>query len=482
MLNWVLLLFVGLAQIAASVHALFYKRDPKAAWAWIVTCMLLPPFGPVLYVLLGINRVQTKAQQLKWQWPFLRSSTATDEAFEEDDSQPPELEPLLARHSVPSRSHIAQISQAVTQRPLLGGNLVQPLYNGEQAYPSMLAAINRAKSRVYLATYIFDTDKTGRRFIRALTSAVERGVEVKVLLDGVGEYYSRPRAGKLMQRQGIPFARFLPVRLTSPFPFLNLRNHRKLLIVDGNTGFTGGMNIGDRHLLEDSENKRPARDVHFLVQGPVVSQMEEAFLEDWGFATRERQLPLSTNIQAHGEATCRTITVGPNEDLNKLNVILSGAVSVANRSINIMTPYFLPPRELIGALQTAALRGIEVNIVLPEKNNLPFVHWATRNMLWELLTYGVRVFYQPPPFTHSKLFVLDDYYTILGSANLDPRSLRLNFEVVLEVFDSDLGCRLSDHIRSTISVSQETSLEEVDSRPYHERFRDSLCWIFSPYF
>jgi cardiolipin synthase len=125
---------------------------------------------------------------------------------------------------------------------------------------------------------------------------------------------------------------------------------------------------------------------------------------------------------------------------------------------------------------------VEVNVVLPEHNNLPFVHWATRNMLWELLLYGVRVYYQPPPFAHTKLFVLDDFYTILGSANLDPRSLRLNFEVVLEVFEEELGRSMSEHIRSTIEASRQVTLREVDSRSLPARFRDSLCWLFSPYF
>ena len=147
-----------------------------------------------------------------------------------------------------------------------------------------------------------------------------------------------------------------------------------------------------------------------------------------------------------------------------------------------MTPYFLPPREMIGALQSAALRGVEVNIVLPAHNNLPFVHWATRNMLWELLLYGVNVYYQPPPFAHTKLFVLDDYYTLIGSANLDPRSLRLNFEVVLEIYEEELGQSMSRHVRSTIAESRKVTLSEVDGRPLPERFRDSLCWLFSPYF
>ena len=482
MLNTALIFFLVVTQIAAATHALIYKRDPKASWAWIVTCLLLPPVGPLLYILLGINRVRTKAQRLSWKWPiFLPGSPYTYAV--DNTSRLREAENVLCRHTIPPHFHpIAHISEAVTQRPLLGHNDIQALFNGEEAYPAMVSAIHGARRRIYLGTYIFDTDKVGREIIEALASAVERGVEVKVLVDAVGELYSRPRAGKLLKRHGIPFARFLPVKLTSPSPFINLRNHRKLLIVDGGIGFTGGMNIRGKHMVRDPENPHPTRDIHFRLQGAIVSQMEEVFLEDWGFATGETREDLTAEVESAGQAVCRTITVGPDQDLNKLNLILSGAVSLASKSVNIMTPYFLPPRELTGALQSAALRGVEVNIILPEQNNLPFVHWATRNMLWEFLLYGVNVYYQPPPFAHTKLFVLDDFYTILGSANLDPRSLRLNFEIVQEVFEEELGRGMTEHIRSTIAASRQVTLREVDSRSFPERFRDSLSWLFSPYY
>ena len=482
MFNAVLLFFLAVMQVAAATHALMYKRDPKAAWAWIVTCLVLPPVGPLLYILLGINRVRTKAQRLKWHWPVFLPGSPYSQAIN-SSSEVCDASNLFCKHTIPPHFHpIAITSEAVTQRPLLGHNSIQALRNGEEAYPAMLEAIRGARRRIYLATYIFDTDRIGREFIEALAAAVSRGVEVKVLLDAVGELYSRPRAGKLLQRYGVPFARFLPVKLTSPSPFINLRNHRKLLIVDGGTGFTGGMNIRGKHLVRDSENRHPARDIHFRLQGAIVSQMEEIFLEDWGFATGETLQGLTAEVTSPGRAICRSVTVGPNQDLNKLNVILSGALSLASKSVHIMTPYFLPPRELIGAMQSAALRGVEVNVVLPEKNNLPFVHWATRNMLWEVLLYGVNVYYQPPPFDHTKLFVLDEYYTIFGSANLDPRSLRLNFEMVLEAYEEELGRSMSEHVRGTIETSRKVTLAEVDSRSLPERFRDSLCWLFSPYF
>lgn len=183
----------------------------------------------------------------------------------------------------------------------------------------------------------------------------------------------------------------------------------------------------------------------------------------------------------HGEALCRTVVDGPNEDIDKLAMILMGATAVARRRIFIMTPYFLPSRDLVGALQTAALRGVDVRILLPAKNNLPYVKWASDNMLWMLLKEGVRIFYQPPPFVHTKLFLIDDYYAIIGSANIDPRSLRLNFEMVLEVYDPKLNHDLAERFTQAMAASRETSLAEMDGRPLPVKVRDSLCWLFTPY-
>jgi cardiolipin synthase len=241
------------------------------------------------------------------------------------------------------------------------------------------------------------------------------------------------------------------------------------------------MNIGDRHLAQNFENPSRVVDVHFRVQGPVVAQIEQVFLEDWHFATGEHTLQSYVPVRNMGEAVCRTIVEGPNEDLDSLATILVGVVSSVHRRLSIMTPYFLPSRELIGALKAAALRGVAVNVILPAKNDIPFVHWATRNMLWELLERGIRVHYQPPPFVHTKLLVVDGAYAQIGSANIDPRSLRLNFELVIEVYNKLFAESLETHVRDAIARSREISLEEVDRRPLPVKTRDALAWLFSPY-
>ncbi|MBI5895612.1 MAG: PLDc N-terminal domain-containing protein [Desulfobacterales bacterium] len=472
---WFLIGCILLFSWANALHALLYKRDSRAALAWIAVCIMFPPVGALFYFLFGINRVRTHGQRLGGPLTLLLHMGA--EAAEEG------LAPHIPPSAVPEAFQpIANLSDHITRQPLLGGNRVTALSNGEEAFPSMLAAIERARQSVYLSTYIFDTNPTGRRFIAALQAAVARQVDVRVILDGVGEYYSRPRAGRLLKRAKVPVARFFPPRLLPPSLFINLRNHRKILVVDGAEGFTGGMNIGDRHLAADSSKADRVEDLHFRVAGPVVAQMEQIFLADWRLCTgREEPLPVRSGDVRVGNAYCRAVADGPDDQIDKLAMILVGAAAAARERIFLMTPYFLPNRALVGALQSAALRGVTVRILLPAKNNLPYVKWASDNMLWELLQHGVRIAYQPPPFVHTKLFVVDDVYSIIGSANIDPRSLRLNFEMVLEIFDADLNRALRGRFVQALARSRETSLAEMDGRSLPVRIRDAWCWLFTPY-
>jgi cardiolipin synthase len=287
----------------------------------------------------------------------------------------------------------------------------------------------------------------------------------------------------LLKKQDVQTALFLPPSLIPPAIHINLRNHRKILTVDGETAFTGGMNIGDRHLAAAEDNPSRVKDIHFQFSGPVVHQIEAMFLEGWNFSTRQEEDPPSVpgGAPRAGDAICRAIIDGPGEDFGRLAKILVGAVSAAHHEILIMNPYFLPSREMIGALQAAALRGVEVIVLLPAKSNLPFVDWATRNMLWEILQWGIRVYYQPPPFVHSKLFVVDGCYAQVGSANLDSRSLRLNFELAIEIFDSKIAGQMAEFGRSCRAQSKEISIMDVDGRTIPIKVRDALAWLFSPY-
>jgi len=458
----------------AALHALLWKRDPRAAAGWMTVCLLVPWLGALAYALLGVNRLATHGQKLGERWPDPGPVPAGAAA----DAGPGPQHGGLA----PDLVELSRVGGTVTRLPLVGGNRVQPLHGGEQAYPAMLSAIAQARRAVWLSTYIFDTDASGRDFIDALAAAAGRGLDVRVIVDGIGERYSRPRAGRLLEERGVRVGRFLPPSLLRPNLHMNLRDHRKLLVLDGERAFTGGMNIGDRHLAGRTENPRRVVDLHFGVEGPVVAHMERTFLQDWAFVTGgPAEARPAGGRAAAGAARCRGVADGPNEDIDRLSWILHGAVSAARRRLVIMTPYFIPDRPLITALVAVALRGVRIDVILPGKNNLPYCHWATRHLLWELVSHGVRVWYQPPPFVHSKLMLVDDGYALIGSANLDPRSLRLNFEFDLEVFDTGFNRQLSLHAERCMAESRPVTLEELDGRSVPERLRDALARLASPY-
>ena len=471
----VVLLHVTLA-VAAAGHALVYKRDSRSALGWIGMCVVFPVAGPVLYFLFGVNRVHTRARRMIRDAPFRLGVGYERGEYGSRDS-------VLDTDSVePKWRVLARVSGALTRRPLVNGNQVDPLHNGEAAYPAMLEAIDQAHERVVLSTYIFETNASGRRFIDALANAQRRGVDVRVLIDGVGELYALPWAGQLLRERGVRTERFMRPSLWPPRVDINLRNHRKILSVDGETAFIGGMNIGDRHLLGAGATRNPVVDLHFRLRGPVVSQIETVFAEDWRFVTGEvlEPTPMDGSGPA-GPSVCRAFTDGPNEDLDTMALVLNGAVSAATERVDIMTPYFIPPPALVVAMQTAALRGVHVRVLLPGRSNLRFVDWATRNMLGELLAFGVDIRFQPPPFAHSKLFVVDRHYAIIGSANIDPRSLRLNFELAAEIFCDATAGLLADHCDRMAARSRAVMQSEVDERPLAVRARDSACWLFSPY-
>lgn len=466
--GWVLLVAHVLVGTIAAGHALLFKRDPRAALGWIAVCVSYPFVGALLYYMFGINRLETQAKSLS--------------KYPHDNDEPEVLNGDVCLTFKPAElAALAQSSSAVTQRPLLAGNKVLPYFSGDAVYAAMLEAIDAAEHTISLASYIFDNNQTGERFAQSLGAAQRRGVDVRIVVDGVGELYSFPTISSRLRREGIDAKRFLPPKLLPPSLHINLRNHRKLLLVDGQVAFTGGMNIGDRHLETMPDGKPGTRDIHFRVVGPVISQLQAVFEDDWLFVSGKIPTFKPAPAPGAGEAICRVITDGPNDDLGKLEMITTGAIALARQRVWIMTPYFLPPPAMANALQAAALRGVDVSIVLPEKNNLALVHWATRNTLPELLQCGVKIFYQPAPFTHSKFMLVDEHYAHIGSANLDPRSLRLNFELVVEVFEADFVATLDAHFTHCQLASREETYAAVKARSLPVRLRDAAAWLFSPY-
>jgi cardiolipin synthase A/B len=462
--------FGFLAALLASGHALLHKRDTRAATLWLGIIWLAPVAGALLYLSFGVNRIRRRAILLGVHGNFMRP---IPENFGEQDRK--EVE------------HLDMLSRAVGRvvgRPLTAGNQVLPLINGDEAFPPMLAAIESAKESIALSTYIFDNDPTGKQFVAALGRAVSRGLAVRVLIDAAGLRYSWPSVTHLLKQGGVPFARFLPASLFAPWRVatINLRNHRKALILDGRIAFTGGMNIRQGNVLRERP-KSPVQDLHFRIEGPAVEQLQEAFANDWAFTTGETLEGSAwfPQLVDCGRIIARAITDGPDADFEKLRWTLLAALAEAQKSVQILTPYLLPDVALTTALNLAALRGVRVDIILPEKNNLPFVHWASRAMWWQVLEKGCHVWLTPPPFDHSKLMVVDSHWVLFGSANWDARSLRLNFELNVECYGTDLAQRMDSFIQQKLSVAREVTLAEVDTRSLPAKLRDATARLFSPY-
>jgi len=467
-----IILVFSISVISAS-HALLWKRDPRSALGWVAISLILPIIGPLLYWSMGINRISRRARQ----WLESGRRLVGRDAFQAMQ----EVE--TAAHLPEGAEHLRELRalmDRIVLSPITTGNSLVPLENGEQAYPAMLDAVSKARCSIHLSTYIFDGDTTGRLFIDALKIAAEKGIDVRVIIDGLGEKYSFPTASRLLRNSRVKVGRFLPFRQGGR---LNLRNHRKILVIDGCEAFTGGMNIGDRHMVERTGRPAPVKDIHFRINGPAVAELQKIFLEDWFFVTGELLDDSSyfPPLLPTGTAQVRTIGDGPDKDFRKLLWAILGSLSCARHRVRIMTPYLIPDRTMIAALATTAMRGIPVTIVLPGRNNLPYVHWASRAYLWELLECGIRIYYQPPPFVHTKLFLVDGVWSLIGSANLDPRSLRLNFELDLEVFDRHFTGILERHFSEALAASREITLEEVDGRSLPEKLRDGTAKLFSPY-
>jgi len=456
----------------ATLHVVLTKRNPHAALAWVGVLWLAPLLGALAYIMFGVNRTRRRARAL-----------LLPERVERGDRVPGTGRAVMETLG-PERVHLeslAHLGDRVAGRPLLAGNRVESLENGDEAYPAMLEAIGGAEESLTLATYIFDRDPVGHRFLEALTDAKERGVEVRVLVDAVGARYSLPPMTRSLRRKGIPTATFHPVRIPWPTSYINLRNHRKILVADGRIGFTGGINIRAGHLLGEKPS-HPVRDLHFRLEGPVVTELQDVFARDWWAATGEALEGPAwfPELSARGGVVARGISDGPDIDYEKLQSMLLGALATARQRVRVLTPYFIPDERLKDALSIAAMRGVEVQVVLPEKSNLPLVQWASQAYWPLLLMKDIRIFLTGPPFDHSKLMVVDGGWALVGSANWDPRSLQLNFEFNVECYDPEFAARLDAFVDRRLEEAREVTLEETLSRPLPYRVRDGIARLASP--
>ena len=462
----------------AAIHATMTKEEVRSALGWVGVIMLSPFIGALVYAIAGVNRMRRSSLTVQ------RDGMTDIELYHLShyDATPDQVEDVSGRNFIAMK----RLGDVVSRCNLTSGNNIEVLQSGDIAYAAMLEAIAQAKRSILLETYIFDNDEIGKKFADALGKAVIRGVEVRVLVDAVGARYSTPSIVGLLRSKTVRAEVFngqliMGLRL----PYANLRTHRKILIIDGAIAFTGGMNIREGFTKEFAQD-HAAQDTHFRLTGPVVTDIFNTASEDWRFTTDEH---LSGSAWAvtppalhPGEGLLvRAVPSGPDKSLETNHKIMMGAFSVAEKHIRIMTPYLLPDRELVSALVTAARRGVVVDIVVPAQNNLVLVDMAMTAQFDQLLKDGCRIWRAKGAFNHSKLMSVDDVWAYVGSSNLDPRSLRLNFEIDLEVYDAKTAKSISKRIDQHVATGTGVKLAELKARPFSRRLLERIVWLGSPY-
>jgi len=460
---FLILLRLGLA-VAVTLHVLRTKQNTAACAGWIGVSWLMPIFGALLYLMFGINRVRRLARRLvsDHHWRGRGPAFHTRQRMEGD------FAPL------------ARMIGKLTERPLLGGNSVDCLHDGDNIYPRMLQDIASAQVSILLCSYIFRADRIGEQFVDALVAAQARGVAVRVLVDGIGGGYSRSGIHKALRVRGVPCERFMHSLLPWKMPFINLRNHRKILVIDGRTGFMGGLNIGEENLRR-LRIKHPVADTHFRLKGPIVHQLTEAFARDWSFTCGEELdgkiwFP---ELDRAGDIPMRIVTSGPDNDLEKIEFSMLQAIALSRRAVRLMTPYFLPNERLVSELCLAALRGVQIDIILPRRSNHRLIDYARDASLAPFLKAGCHVWMNRPPFNHAKLLVVDEEWSFVGSSNIDARSLRLNFEINLEIYSASVAQSLNSFMER--HKAGRLTHHALDSLSAWRKTRNAAVRLFMPY-
>lgn len=478
-----LLLIHGAAASIAGVHIILRKREPSAAVMWLFMVGTLPVLGVLFYVIFGVNLYDRRVtRKVKANFRVRRALAERAKRGAAD-----ELQAADDRYRVLARCH--DLLVRLEQRPPVSGNSIEMLVGGTATYRALFAAIRQARDHIHIQVYILAGDEFGRDLLNVLAERAAQGIEVRVLYDAVGSIGIPRRFLNDLERAGIrveAFGRMNPIRRGFQ---INFRNHRKNIIIDGKIGFTGGINLhaeNSRRYCRQPHHlhERLIRDYHFRAEGPIVAQLQEVFVEDWFYAsgemlTSERYFRVS-DTQDRGTVIARVLTSGPGDDSEVIAKTLFAAITSAQREILIVTPYFYPTPAILEAIANAALAGIDVHLIVPVTSDHRFVTWAGQSLFPFLVKNGVKVHRRRLPFIHSKAVLIDRSWAFVGSANLDYRSLLLNFELNLEVVDQEFAERLGRTLDGEIAESSLVRAEELKRLPTVVRFRNNFCALFAP--
>lgn len=464
-----IIVFVAGALISVTIVAWQQHQDPAKMMAWLCVLVLLPGLGLLLYVFLG--RPAHKAFRDKHLGnPSLRRSVerqkewlAEEKIFSEPESR--KLTELLLRNSY---------------APLAPAR-VEILTNGREKFPRLLQDLKRAHKFIHLEYYIFRDDALGREVVEVLQEKSREGIEVRLLLDGIGSH-SLPRAFfKSLQEQGIRAAYFEPLGFPHLTTRLNFRNHRKIVVVDGQVAYLGGLNVGDEYLSRDPKLGF-WRDTHLRLEGEIVAEIQATFANDWHYATGEELLDSRYYPQpkTQGRSLTQLVASGPENEWKAALQLFFVLLSMARESIYIETPYFIPEESMMTVLETAAMSGLDVQLVVQGVPDHKITYWAARAYFERLLAAGVKIYAYQKGILHSKVLLVDSKYAVVGSANFDVRSFKLNFELSTVIYDSVITSYLIEDFRRDIQDSEPIRSEDFARRSLAEKVKETAAVLFSP--
>ncbi len=460
-----------LSSVILTTWIILQRRSPVSTLAWIMVLNLLPVLGLVVYAYFGPQRI--KRQRLR-RW-HKKAALMSQEEIAMLRAEQPDAPAWLHQH--------ARLIAATSGLPMSSAHSVDILPSGGATLDALLAEIDTARSHVHLEYYIFEPDETGGRLLQALAAKSRQGVHVRLLVDAIGSPRLLSRRHRRLLHDyadaGGEFAVFHPTRLDRLRPLVNLRTHRKIVVIDGHTGFVGGINVTD----DENEQIHPDhayRDTHLLIRGGAVRWLQYVFLRDWHYAegdppAREEDL---LPEQIPGLLPVQIVTSGPDSDTEAIHRAMIDALNLARERVWLATPYFVPTESALNAITNAAYRGVQVKLIVPERSDSRIVTAAARSYYQELQAAGVLVFEYRGRMFHAKTLLVDQLYGMVGSANFDNRSFRLNFEVAAVVLDRAFNEQLAEMFEDDLS---ECLLVPLDRRsPPHQRLFEAVARLASP--
>jgi len=472
--SWTLVLAHLAVATLLAADLILRRKEPLATLAWLQGLYLLPGLGALLYLLFGATTIhRRKFRRRRRLLGEFAARLAREQGPAGLREPPTELSPTAAE----TLAVAIGASRVLPTR----GNAVEVFDNPSDLYDALEQAVAAATRHVHFEYYVFQPDDTGRRFLSLLTRKAEEGVEVRLLLDSVGSRRLGAGHTSPLAAAGGKLGWFLPLGAFPPRFALHLRNHRKIAVVDGAVAFTGGVNIGDEY--RGRRARRPSwSDTHLRVQGPAVQQIQEVFAEDWFFATGE-ELTADAYFPGQpprGDAVVHVVASGPDDPARAIHATLFHAIASARERVWIATPYFIPDAAIATALASSALRGVDVRLLLPERTDHPLVDLAGESFLPDLLEAGVQIFRYEAGMLHSKLVAVDGQWGTLGSANMDIRSFRLNFEINLQILSPTLTRRLEEIFERDLRRSSPFTRTRVDAASLPHRLATAACRLLAP--